>query len=73
MQGGEHLLALRLVQQRQPGEQLRKLRRFHCALPIDDDRGWTAGWLSSSTLIHIQRVQRLLLRRFPYLHISISS
>jgi hypothetical protein len=38
MQDGEHLLALRLVQQRQPGEQLRKFRRFHRALPIDDDR-----------------------------------
>ena len=53
MQDGEHLLALPLVQQRQPVEQLRKLRRFHCALPIDDDRGWTAGQLSSSMLIHI--------------------
>ncbi len=38
MQSGEHLLTLRLVQQRQLGEQLLKLRRFHGALPVDHDR-----------------------------------
>jgi hypothetical protein len=53
MPGGEHLLTLRLVQQRQLGEQLLELRRFHGALPIDDDRDRTAGQLSSSMLIHI--------------------
>jgi hypothetical protein len=53
MQDGQHLPALPLVQQRQPVEQFRTLRRFHCALPIVDDRGWTAGQLSSSMLIHI--------------------
>ena len=53
MQGGKHLLTLRLIQLGQLGEQLLKLRRFHRALPIDDDQDWTAGQLSSSILIHI--------------------
>jgi hypothetical protein len=53
MQRGEHLLALRLVQQRQPGEQLLELWRFHRVLPIDDDRDWTEDQLSSSMLVHI--------------------
>jgi hypothetical protein len=53
MQGGEHLLTLRLVQLRQLGEQLLELRRFHRALPIDDDQDWIKGQLSSLMLIHI--------------------
>jgi hypothetical protein len=48
-----HYATLRLVQQPQLGDHLRKPRRFHSALPIDDDQGWTAGQLSSSMLIHI--------------------
>jgi hypothetical protein len=53
VQGGKHLPTLRLIQQRQLGEQLLELRRFHRALPIDDDQSWSAAQLSSSMLIHI--------------------
>jgi hypothetical protein len=58
MEGGKHLLALRLVQPRRLGEQLLEPGRFQRAFPIGGDRDCTTGQLSSSTLIHGQRVRR---------------